>query len=163
MNPIDHPAARLFLIAVFSFSLAVSSPGQEALPTDSIVIGLPKRPAAASLPATAGAVTRLDAGQLNIGFLTDWNQLWQGLVPGLTVVRPGSNPNELFNARIRGLHTLGMRATPLYVLDGVPGVEPWAIDPADITSVEVLRDVASTDLYGGRGAAGVLVGEQRPA
>ncbi|MCB0576558.1 MAG: TonB-dependent receptor plug domain-containing protein, partial [Saprospiraceae bacterium] len=52
---------------------------------------------------------------------------------------------------------------PLYVVDGVPGVDALAIDPNEIVSVDILRDAASTAIYGGRGAAGVVLISTRHA
>ncbi|MEZ4967821.1 MAG: SusC/RagA family TonB-linked outer membrane protein [Saprospiraceae bacterium] len=112
---------------------------------------------------TTGAVSHLDAGTFNRGQIYDWNQLWQGLVPGLMVARAGSNPNEPYDVRMRGLHTINGRTQPLYVVDGVPGVDALAIDPNEIVSVDILRDAASTAIYGGRGAAGVVLISTRRA
>ncbi len=104
-----------------------------------------------------GAVSHLETDQFNLGQIYDWDQLWQGLIPGYTTVRAGSNPNESFDTRIRGLHTINSRTRPLYVVDGVPGVDMFAIDPTDIVSIDVLRDAASAAIYGGRGGAGVVL------
>ncbi|MEO6039456.1 MAG: SusC/RagA family TonB-linked outer membrane protein, partial [Saprospiraceae bacterium] len=78
---------------------------------------------------------------------------------------PGSNPNEAMDARIRGLRTISYNfgnTQPLYVVDGVPGVGLFAVDPSDIVAVDVLRDAASTAIYGGRGTNGVVVITTRP-
>ncbi|MEO6758554.1 MAG: TonB-dependent receptor plug domain-containing protein, partial [Saprospiraceae bacterium] len=110
-----------------------------------------------------GAATHLEASQFNRGQINDRNQLWQALVPGFTVTRPGSNPNEAFDARIRGLRTITGNTQPLYVVDGVPGVDLFSVDPSDIVAVDVLRDAASTAIYGGRGTNGVVLITTRPA
>lgn len=127
--------------------------------TQEVAIGYGRQ----DLRAFNGAVTHLEARQFNQGQINDWNQLWQAQVPGFTVTRPGSNPNQAMDARIRGLRTLNYGQTkPLYVVDGVPGVDLFAVDPSDIVAVDVLRDAASTAIYGGRGAAGVVLITTRP-
>lgn len=80
----------------------------------------------------------------------------RGQVPGLQVARA---PDGGVTVRIRG----GGGQEPLVVIDGVP-IEPRTLgrtlanlNPRDIEEVEVLRDVASTSLYGTRGAYGVLL------
>lgn len=102
-------------------------------------------------------VTRRTANQLNQGIIYDWNQLWQGRVPGLLVARPGGNIHNTYDMRVRGLHTFNGNAAPLFVLDGIPGVSPQSIDPADIASMEVLRGAAASAIYGGRGSSGVIL------
>ncbi len=111
-----------------------------------------------------GTATHLESRQFNQGQINDWNQLWQARIPGYTVTRPGSNPNENFDARIRGLHNLRYGSTqPLYVVDGVPGVDISAVDPSDIVAIDVLRDAASTAIYGGRGSTGVVLITTKPS
>jgi TonB-dependent SusC/RagA subfamily outer membrane receptor len=79
--------------------------------------------------------------------------------PGVTVVRvPGGG----LSIRIRGTSSISASNEPLYVIDGVP-IEPgpggalFGINPYDIESIEVLKDAASTTMYGVRGANGVIV------
>mgnify|MGYP000872940839 FL=1 len=134
---------------LFAFSVDAQTPDT----VQSALIGYGEQ----DLRFTTGAVTHLESGDFNQGQVFDWNQLWQGLVPGFIATRPGSNPNEPYENRIHGLHTFLSRTQPLYVVDGVPGVDLYAVDPADIVSVDVLRDAASTAIYGGRGSAGVVL------
>lgn len=79
--------------------------------------------------------------------------------PGLTVTRAA---NGRIHVRIRGPHTLMGSTEPLLVLDGVPvehdtGALLRDIHPNDVLRVEVLRDAASTAVFGVRGSAGVIV------
>ena len=64
--------------------------------------------------------------------------------------------------RIRGGSSIQGNNEPLYIIDGIP-IEPGpngsltGINPNDIASIEVLKDAASTTLYGVRGANGVII------
>jgi TonB-dependent starch-binding outer membrane protein SusC len=83
-------------------------------------------------------------------------QLIQGRIPGLLVVRPGADPNDRFDARLRGFHTMGAAyAAPLLLVDGFPQVSAYSLDPADIDSIEVL-DPAKAATYGLRSGSGLI-------
>ena len=73
--------------------------------------------------------------------------------------QPGSN-NEIV---IRGANSLTQSNSPLYVIDGFPIEDPSnaAINPADIESIDVLKDASATAIYGSRGANGVIVIETK--
>ena len=58
---------------------------------------------------------------------------------------------------IRGAASFTSGTGPLFVVDGVPGVDPTTIAPTDIASYNVLKDAASTAIYGARGANGVII------
>lgn len=103
------------------------------------------------------AVTSLKAEQFNKGNTPDVAQLLQGKVAGLSITRPGGDPNGGFAIRLRGLSTLGAGTSPLIVLDGQVGADINTIDPNDIESIDVLKDAASAAIYGTRGSAGVII------
>ena len=65
-------------------------------------------------------------------------------------------PGEGFQVNIRGLGTIGNSA-PLYVIDGVAGGDINTLNPADIESIDVLKDAASAAIYGARAANGVIL------
>jgi TonB-dependent SusC/RagA subfamily outer membrane receptor len=88
-----------------------------------------------------------------------------GRVAGVVVTRA---PDGGLAVRIRGTSTVSANAEPLFVIDGVP-IEPgpggslFGINPYDVERIEVLKDAASTTMYGVRGANGViLVQTKRP-
>lgn len=76
--------------------------------------------------------------------------------PGVQITQSSSQPGKGFNVTIRGKGTIGNSA-PLYVIDGVPGGNLDGINPADIESIDVLKDAASAAIYGARGANGVIL------
>jgi TonB-dependent starch-binding outer membrane protein SusC len=95
--------------------------------------------------------------KFNRGNVYDAWQLLQGRVAGLHITRVGDNPNENFAIRLRGVSSLVDATPPLVVVDGVPNVDLWTVDPNNIATIHVLRDVATTALYGAQGANGVLL------
>ena len=104
-----------------------------------------------------GSITTVNAKDLNIGAYTEPGQLLQGKVPGLVVVQT-SDPNEATNTMtLRGASTLNGSTAPLYVVDGIPGVDINLISPQDIESIDVLRDASATAIYGSKAANGVII------
>lgn len=104
-----------------------------------------------------GAVSHVKAEDLNAGSLTDPIQAMQGKVAGVLVTKKGGDPNSGFSVRIRGASGFMSNTQPLYVVDGVPGVDPTLIAPEDIESYNILKDAASTAIYGSRGSNGVIL------
>ena len=103
------------------------------------------------------SVTSVSAEQFNKGNTPNVAQLLQGKVAGLSIARAGGDPNGNFAIRLRGLSTLGANAEPLVVVDGQIGADMNTVDPNDIESIDVLKDAASSAIYGTRGAAGVII------
>ncbi len=103
------------------------------------------------------AITTISSEQFNKGNINDVAQLLQGKVAGLSVARPGGDPNGGFTIRLRGLSTLGANTQPLIVLDGQVDVDINTIDPNDIKSIDVLKDGSAAAIYGTRGSAGVII------
>ena len=103
------------------------------------------------------AVTSLKSEDFNRGTVNDPAQLLQGKVAGLSVVRPGGDPNGGFQIRLRGVSTVGANAEPLVVIDGVIGGSLSTVDPNDIASIDVLKDGSAAAIYGTRGSSGPTV------
>jgi iron complex outermembrane receptor protein len=104
-----------------------------------------------------GAVASIDSEELNQGVLTDPIQAMQGKIAGVSINKKGGDPNAGFSVKIRGSSGFDSNTNPLYVVDGVPGVDPTTIAPEDIASFNVLKDASSTAIYGSRGANGVII------
>ncbi|GMQ26237.1 TonB-dependent receptor [Algoriphagus sp. oki45] len=103
------------------------------------------------------AVVGVKPEDFNRGNVTNPAQLLQGKVAGLSITRPGGNPNNGFNVRLRGLSTFGANSSPLIVLDGVIGASLENVDPNDIQSIDVLKDGSAAAIYGARGSSGVIL------
>jgi TonB-linked SusC/RagA family outer membrane protein len=80
----------------------------------------------------------------------------QSQSPGVNITQNNGSLGAGFKVTIRGLGTNGS-ASPLYVVDGVPGGSIDGLAPTDIESIDVLKDAASAAIYGARAANGVIL------
>lgn len=116
-----------------------------------------------------GAVTTVNAAEIENRPFTSVDQALQGKVPGLQSVSPNGQPGGAQTIRIRGVSSVTGNNDPLFVVDGVPinsgdfsrqtttSNALAGINPNDIESVSVLKDAAATAIYGSRAAAGVIL------
>ncbi len=82
----------------------------------------------------------------------------QGAAAGVQIVSDTGAPGEGGNIRVRGAATMSDDgASPLYIVDGVQMDNIDAINPNDISSIEILKDAASASIYGSRSANGVVL------
>lgn len=102
-----------------------------------------------------GAVASVTGKDLQANLAKTVAGALQGRVAGVTVTNVGGQPGSGMNINIRGLSSLGSN-TPLYIIDGVYG-DINMVDPADIASVEVLKDASAAAIYGSRAANGVVI------
>jgi TonB-dependent SusC/RagA subfamily outer membrane receptor len=108
-----------------------------------------------------GAVDSLSAAAVGEAHVTDIAEMLRGRVAGLEVI---TKPNGDIGLRIRGApNSLSGDSDPLLVIDGMP-ILPAAVSsalrslqPHEIASIEILKDVSSTSVYGMRGANGVVL------
>lgn len=77
-------------------------------------------------------------------------------VPGINIVQSNGQPGSGYKMTIRGLGTTGSSG-PLIVIDGVAGGDLDDLNPADIESIDILKDAASAAIYGARAANGVVL------
>lgn len=123
-----------------------------------------------------GSVVSVDRSILNNNILPTADGLLAGSVAGVSVTGTGQ-PGAASKIRIRGGNSVSANNEPLYVIDGFiyykeggaidtgergtaieGGVSPLSlINPQDIESIEVLKDVSATAIYGSRGANGVVI------
>lgn len=104
-----------------------------------------------------GSVATVKSDKLLDKPVTNVSQALQGKVPGVDVSINTSAPGEAAKIRIRGISSINSSLDPLYVVDGVIGVNANLLNPNDIASVEVLKDASATAIYGARGANGVII------
>jgi TonB-linked SusC/RagA family outer membrane protein len=83
-------------------------------------------------------------------------QALQGQAAGVTILSTSGQPGASMKVNIRGLGTIG-NSDPLYVIDGIPGGDISILNPADIQSIDVLKDAASAAIYGAQAANGVVL------
>ncbi len=75
---------------------------------------------------------------------------------GIQITKNSGQPGEGFKVYIRGMGTTGS-ASPLYVVDGLPVGDINDLNPSDIESIDILKDAASSAIYGARAANGVIL------
>jgi len=123
------------------------------------------------------AVETLKSESFNKGISTSPEQLLQGKIAGVQVTSASGEPGATNSVRIRGISSIRAGSDPLYVIDGVPigggdvsaGTANFGlgeqsarnplnfINPADIASMDILKDASATAIYGSRGANGVII------
>ena len=107
-----------------------------------------------------GAIALIDHEQLN--YLPVQNALYglQGWGTGVDVVQSSGRPGALPMLTLRGNRSFSGSDEPLYVVDGLPlaqGLDLDGLNPEDIASIEILKDAASTAIYGLRASNGVIL------
>ncbi|GAO42347.1 SusC/RagA family TonB-linked outer membrane protein [Flavihumibacter petaseus] len=103
-----------------------------------------------------GANVQVKGEDLQKQNTTNALQALQGQATGVQITSSSGQPGDGFNVIIRGKGTIG-NFGPLFVVDGVQGVNPNSINPADIESIDVLKDAASAAIYGSQAANGVIL------
>ena len=108
-----------------------------------------------SFTGSASTVSSKTIGKLQVSNIS---KALEGAAPGVQVAMQSGQPGESATVRIRGIGSINSSAAPLYVVDGMPyDGSIAAINAADIESINVLKDAASTALYGSRAANGVVL------
>jgi TonB-linked SusC/RagA family outer membrane protein len=105
--------------------------------------------------AVTGAESSISANQIAKRPITQLSQALQGEASGVAVVSANGQPGQGPRVKIRGANSITGNNEPLYVTDGNIGATPD--DPNDIESIEILKDAASTAIYGSRGSNGVVL------
>lgn len=107
-------------------------------------------------PSSSTQVAAKDINQVPMSSL---DQILQGRVPGLSVASSSGQPGQSATVIIRGVGSISGSTTPLYVMDGIPIESGYfqTINPADIESMDVLKDASAKALYGSRGSNGVIL------
>jgi TonB-linked SusC/RagA family outer membrane protein len=105
-----------------------------------------------------GSVSSITAETIHSRPITTAGEAIQGRVPGVQVMNNSAAPGGNVSIRIRGSNSISATNEPLYVVDGIIGVDGLQyINPNDIESMEILKDASSTSIYGARGANGVVL------
>lgn len=136
-------------------SISVQLSPQEGKLNEVVVIGYGKE----SRATLTTAVSKLDSNVLkNIPYANATSAL-EGTIPGLRVLTSSGQPGAAPNVVLRGGTSITnpAGATPLYVIDGVIREDMNGVNPSDIASIQVLKDAASTAIYGARGSNGVVI------
>ncbi|MGB3588171.1 MAG: TonB-dependent receptor [Tunicatimonas sp.] len=104
-----------------------------------------------------GSIATVDRRDFESQPVTRFDQILQGRTPGVNVTNSSGAPGGAVSIRIRGANSINGDNEPLYVVDGFVGAEFQDVNPADIESIQVLKDASATAVYGSRGANGVVL------
>ena len=104
-----------------------------------------------------GAVASVKGEDLVANPVSNVTQALQGRLPGVNVVSQDGRPGASISVRVRGGGSITQSNEPLYVVDGFPVSNLDNIAASEIESIDVLKDAASTAIYGARGANGVIL------
>ena len=133
-----------------------------------------------------GSITSISKEQLGTNNSLSFNQVLQGKVAGVQISQTNGAPGGYSNILVRGINSISGSNSPLYVIDGFPigtqgggdlssfaqnsfsassmstsvadKIDPLStINPADIESIDILKDASATAIYGSRGANGVII------
>jgi TonB-dependent starch-binding outer membrane protein SusC len=117
-----------------------------------------------------GSVSSISAAQIATKPVQSFDQALQGQASGVNITTPNGVLNNAPVIRIRGVNSISLSSQPLFVIDGIPAFSgntsavgsvpnnPLAnINPADIESIEVLKDASAAAIYGSRAAGGVVL------
>lgn len=105
-----------------------------------------------------GAISKIGSDELKKTSDMRVTQALQGKTAGVVISSNSGQPGDQVSIRIRGIGTNG-DAEPLYIIDGLPmsGAGTDFLNSNDVESIEVLKDAASSAIYGARGANGVIL------
>lgn len=119
-----------------------------------------------------GAISKVSSDKLTAIPVSSFEAALQGKAPGVQIIQGNGLAGSGSVVRIRGIGSISASGDPLYVVDGIPIVSDQflrgnggamnqnplsSINPADIESVEILKDAGATGIYGSRGANGVII------
>ena len=108
--------------------------------------------------AVTGSVANIGGEKLNQVAASNAAQALQGRIAGVLMTQTSTQPGAEMQIRIRGQRSLSASNDPLIVLDGIPFMGVLSdINPADIKSIDILKDASATAIYGSRGANGVII------
>lgn len=105
-----------------------------------------------------GSVASIKSEDLMKVPTSDATQALAGRMAGVQIVQTDGQPGAEASIRVRGGISITQSNEPLYVIDGFPTEDGMSsLDPADIESIDVLKDASATAIYGARGANGVVL------
>jgi TonB-linked SusC/RagA family outer membrane protein len=104
-----------------------------------------------------GALSVVSTREFSQQPITRLDQVLQGRAAGVQVTQSNGAPGGDSRVRVRGANSVLGNNDPLYVIDGFVGANYNLLNPNDIESLQILKDAASTSIYGSRGANGVVI------
>ena len=160
--PTDAKTLQVSYVGMVPVELAISDNSQynvvmnpdAVLMEDLVVIGYGTR-SKKDISVAVGSVKSDELNERPSAF--NIMQSIAGKVAGVTNVSMSGRPGGSSSLRIRGMGSINAGKDPIYVLDGVIGVDPNIINSANVESIDILKDAAATAMYGAQGANGVVL------
>lgn len=114
---------------------------------------------AKKLGSVVGAVSTVSGEKMKTVATPNFTDALAGQVSGLSVLTSSGDPSAAATIRLRGVNSMNSSNAPLFILDGAPISDSFfqTLNPSDIANITVLKDAASTAIYGSRAANGVIV------
>ena len=114
---------------------------------------------AKKLGSVVGAVSTVSGEKMKTVATPNFTDALAGQVSGLSVLTSSGDPSAAASIRLRGVNSMNSSNEPLFILDGAPISSSFfqTLNPSDIANITVLKDAASTAIYGSRAANGVIV------
>lgn len=114
---------------------------------------------AKKLGSVVGAVSTVSGEKMKTVATPNFTDALAGQVSGLSVMTSSGDPSASATIRLRGVNSMNSSNAPLFILDGAPISSSFfqTLNPSDIANITVLKDAASTAIYGSRAANGVIV------
>ena len=111
------------------------------------------------LGSIVGSVVTVDNKKMEKAVTPNFTDALAGQVSGLSVLTSSGDPSKSASIRLRGINSINSSSTPLFILDGASISSSMfnTLNPSDIQDITVLKDAASTAIYGSRAANGVIV------
>ena len=103
------------------------------------------------------AISKIKMKNVEKNSMANLSQAIEGKAAGVRVIQASGKPQGDFTIQIRGATSITAGNEPLYVVDGIPTSSIRDINPADIQSMEILKDAASCAIYGARASNGVVL------
>ncbi|MBK8884232.1 MAG: TonB-dependent receptor [Bacteroidales bacterium] len=104
-----------------------------------------------------GSVSVMSSKEFEKAPVSDALDAMQGKLAGVTIISNSGEPGADKQIRIRGVQSWGASTDPLYVIDGVIMDNMSSLSPNDVENISVLKDAASSAIYGARAANGVVL------
>lgn len=105
-----------------------------------------------------GSVASVNSKELSKVSTSDITQALAGRMAGVQVMQSEGAPGASISIRVRGGISITQSNEPLYIIDGFPSEDGMStLDPAEIETIDILKDASATAIYGARGANGVVV------
>jgi TonB-linked SusC/RagA family outer membrane protein len=117
----------------------------------------------------SGSIASIKGEEIALAPVQSFEQALGGRAPGVNIIQPNGVLNNPPVIRIRGVNSINLSSFPLIVIDGIPTYSgdnsannapnnPLSnLNPADIESIEVLKDASASAIYGSRASAGVIL------